>query len=272
VSTSKAPLYEIKKKARVAIVGGADSWVNAPFDDKSWEIWVIGNQINQYQGKRVDIIFEIHNDLSNRKDGYAKWLTDFNFPMVVGEQFPDKTVNCEVFDFSKAREMMDGNYLTSTPSYMTAYALYSRPDIEEIGYWGVDMGVDNQEYFYEQPCINRWIGFCRGKGVKITLPEGCPLGEPDYMEGVTANHPEPRHPYSEKDLLELEREHAQKIDGFRKQITELERLVVAHDGARQVYEKLAKVGRATDAGQVYGNLLQTLRVKSGKGEKSPVDR
>lgn len=244
---------------RIAIVGGTKSWVDAPYEDKSWEIWVIGNQVQQYDHKRVDLIFEIHNDFSNRVEGYAQWLADFKFPMVVGEGFPCKNELTEVFDFNKAREMMSGDYLTSTPSYMVAYALYSRPDLEEIGFWGVDMAVDDTEYFYEQPCVQRWIGFCRGRGIKITLPDGCPLGEPHYMEGVTANKPEPQHPYSEQDFLAMAKRHADKVAQIDAELFTLQLKKAAHDGARQCYQKLSQVGRATDAGQQFGELIQTMR-------------
>jgi len=259
VSTSEQPLHIVKTKKKVAIVGGAESWEQAPFDDKSWEIWVLGNQVQQYDHKRIDLIFEIHNDFSNRQDGYPEWLANHKFPMVVGEKYPVDNEFTEVFSFDKARELMKGDYLTSTPAYMTAYALYSRPDIEEIGYWGCDMGVDNREYFYEQPVMQRWIGFCTAKGIKVTLPEGCPLGEPSYMEGVTANAPEPNHPFSEGDFMDMVMRHKEKQQQCTEDMKVLEIKHAQHDAAIQVYTKLAQVGRAVDGGQEFGKLTQTLR-------------
>tara|TARA_Y100000296_G_scaffold87229_1_gene130777 strand:- start:3996 stop:4784 length:789 start_codon:yes stop_codon:yes gene_type:complete len=257
--SEKAPLHIVKTKKRIAIVGGSESWELAPFDDKSWEIWVLGNQVRQYDHKRIDLIFEIHNDFSNREEGYAQWLPSLEFPMVVGEDYPIESEFIEVFDFAKARELAKGDYLTSTPAYMTAYALYSRPDIEEIGYWGVDMGVNNQEYFYEQPIMQRWLGICTAKDIKITLPQGCPLGEPNYMEGVTANAPEPKHPFSEGDFKQMAQRHQGKQTECTEQIRALELKRAQHDAAIQVYEKLSQVGRAVDGGQEFGSLTQTLR-------------
>lgn len=256
--TSK-PLQIVKTKKKIAIVGGAESWEKAPFDDNSWEIWVIGNQVQQYKHKRIDLIFEIHNDFSNRQKGYSKWLSDLNHPMVVGEKYGISRKGMEVFDFNKAKNLMKGDYLTSTPAYMTAYAMYSRPDIEEIGYWGIDMAVDNQEYFYEQPVMQRWIGFCTAKGVKVTLPDGCPLGEPHYMEGVTANTPEPNHPFSESDFLEQAEKHTEKMNECENEIRVLEMKYAQHEAARQVYTKLSEVGRAVDGGQKLGSLTQALK-------------
>lgn len=259
-NSKEVPLHIVKTKKKIAIIGGNDSWKKAPFDDNDWEIWVIGNQVQQFDHKRVDIIFEIHNDFSNRQEGYTKYLTGLEFPMVVGKDFPDKTPSTEVFDLAKAKEMMGGNYLTSTPAYMMAYALYSRPDLEEIGLWGIDMAVDSKEYFYEQAIAQLWIGFSRGKGVKVTFPEGCPLGEPDYMEGVTGNRPEPMRPYSEADFLEIAKDHQEKIDEITEEMERLNLIKATHDGARQVYKRLSSVGRATDAGQKFETLKQTLRI------------
>lgn len=249
----------MSKSNKIAIVGGGKTWVDAPFDDKEWEIWVLGNQINQYDDKRIDIVFEIHNDFSNRPEGYNNWLVGMKNPMVVGEGFGLEGDLIEVFDFAKAREMIGGNFLTSTPSYQIAYALYSRPDVEEIGLWGVDMAIDDQEYFYEQPCIKEWIGYCKGRGIKITLPDGCPLGEPGYIEGVTSNHPDPKPPFSEKDFKDLSAEHKVKMEECEQKMNTLNLRKAQHNGAMQIYDKLSQVGRATDAGQIVGSLLQTLR-------------
>lgn len=256
--TSK-PLQVVKTKKKIAIVGGAESWEKAPFDDKSWEIWVLGNQVQQYDHKRIDLIFEIHNDFSNRQKGYPQWLSNLNYPMVVGEEYGVSRKGIEVFNFEKANKLIKGNYLTSTPAYMTAYALYSRPDVEEIGYWGIDMAVDSREYFYEQPVMQRWIGFCTAKGVKITLPDGCPLGEPHYMEGVTANAPEPNHPFSEGDFLAQAERHEEKMAECENEIRVLEMKYAQHEAATQVYKKLAEVGRAVDGGQKIGSLSQALK-------------
>lgn len=252
-------LQAVKVKQKVAIVGGAQTWVDAPFDDKEWEIWGLGNQISQYDGKRIDLVFEIHNDFSNRPEGYSSWLVAMKHPMVVGDGFGIEGDLIEVFDFAKAREMMGGDFLTSTPAYQLAYALYSRPDVKEIGLWGVDMAVDDDEYFHQQPIINRWIGYCQAKGIKITFPEGCPLGEPSYMEGVTANHPEPKHPFSEGDFKDLAAKHKKLMAECDEKAEVLKLRKAQHNGAMQIYDKLAQVGRATDAGQEFGSLLQTLR-------------
>lgn len=249
---------------KIAIVGGTESNALAPFDDKSWQIWIIGNQAQAYNGKRVSKIFEIHNDLSNRPPNYAQWLVDFNIPMIVGEEFPVKADHVQVFDFEASRKMMDYGgklNLTSTPAYMISHALSEYGDeVEEIGMWGVDMAVDDTEYFYEQPCVKEWMGYARAKGVKITLPEGCPIGAPKYNEGITGNKPKGIEPFTEDEFGKLAKMHNDSIAKLNQEIQERNNLIQAHGGAAQAYERMASTARAVAAGQDIGTLSQTVRV------------
>ena len=75
---------------KVAIVCGApSSEFLAPYDDESWEIWVLGNRLDRHLDKRVTRVFEIHDDLSEHDDptAYKQWLVDKKLPLVVGEAF-----------------------------------------------------------------------------------------------------------------------------------------------------------------------------------------
>ena len=85
---------------KVAIVGGSpSSQMLAPFNDEEWQIWVLGNQLKDYEGKRVTRVFEIHDDLSDKDPNYPDWLNEQGYPMIVGENgvegkyYPEKEVN-----------------------------------------------------------------------------------------------------------------------------------------------------------------------------------
>lgn len=252
---------------KIAIVGGTESWQQAPFEDKEWKIWVIANQLPQYDQKRVDLIFEIHNDFSNRPEGYAEAIASHKFPMIVGEHYPVKADHIQVFDFEASAKLMDYGgklNLTSTPAYMISHALteyhLKGETVEEIGLFGIDMAVDDTEYFYEQPCVKEWMGLARGHGIKIFIPEGCPIGAPHYSEGITANSPEAFGPFSEENFLELATMHQEQIDAISEQRDALRYKMEAHGGAKQAYERMAKTARAATAGQEFKNLTQTVRI------------
>jgi hypothetical protein len=74
-----------------------------------------------------------------------------------------------------------GAYWCSSMAYLMALAIHE--GAEEIAIYGVDMAGDEQ-YAYQHPNMNFLIGLAMGKGIKVTLPEGCPLlafvSDPDY--------------------------------------------------------------------------------------------
>lgn len=252
---------------KIALVGGAESWQQAPFDDKSYQIWVIANQLPQYDQKRVDLIFEIHNDFSNREPGYAERVAGFNFPLIVGEHFPIKGDHIKTFDFEASKKLMDYGgqlNLTCSMAYMISHAISEYHNkgekVEEIAMFGIDLAVNDTEYFYEQPCVKEWMGLARGYGIKITLPDGCPLGAPNYAEGITSNHPEGLGPYTEKNFLELASIHQKMMDELEEKRSQLLTKMQNHSGAIQNLKMLARTARATDGGQVIKTLTQTVRI------------
>ena len=249
---------------KVAIVcGSPSSEMLAPFDDNSWEIWVLGNRLKRFEGKRVTRVFEIHDDLSEHGDAlaYAQWLYSKPYPLVVGEGFPLQDLDIEVFPFDKAKEIYGSHYLTSSSAYMVAYAIIN--GATEIAIYGVDMAADDHEYFWQRPCMEAWVGFAKGRGIKVTIPCQSPLGRSDYVEGMgKGGKPEfSKPPFTQKEFLSLSAMHSDKIAQAEAGIKELQALIQAHDGARQAYDRMAKVARAVEAGQDIKNLSDSVLIK-----------
>ncbi len=247
---------------KVAIVGGSPSTqFKAPFNDTEWEIWVHGNQMDRHLKHRVTRIFEIHDDLSEHDDKYPAWLVDFGMPLVAGRAFPIKGDNVETFPFKRAEKLLDGEHLTSTPAYMMAYALLK--GATHISVYGVDMAVDDHEYFYQRPTMYAWIGYARGRGVKVDIPDESPLFKDAYVEGRgSGGKPDlGLAPFTQKNLIDMAALHAEKKGELQAQISRLEALIHTHDGARQAYERLAKVARAVESGQVIHSLSDSAVIK-----------
>lgn len=261
---------------KVALIGGTETYKQAPYDDPSWEKWCLGNQFSQHVHHKESIhrIYEIHNDLEDQQilackrkgeeppadiagwaRGYAGALESYQIPLVVGEQFPVKADHIKVFDFDSAAKLLGGHYLTSTPAYMMAdcclakLGMVEEPPVTDIALYGIDMSTDDTEYFYEQPVMKEWIGFAKGIGIRIHLPKGCPLGAPNYIEGVTANSNEGQAPFRVADFQQIRDIHAESIRGIDAEIAALTLKKAGHDGARQVYERLMTVARAHWGGQ-----------------------
>ena len=47
-------------------------------------------------------------------------------------------------------------------------------EADEIGLWGVDMKAED-EYAYQRPNIEYWLGIAEGKGIKVHIPEASPI-------------------------------------------------------------------------------------------------
>ena len=142
---------------KVAIVGGSKtSEYLAPFNDDDWEIWVHGNQMDRHENRRVSRIFEVHDDLSEHDERYPQWLSDFNIPLIVSPKFPIKGDHIKVFNRSKAKLMLGGEFLSSTPAYMMTQAIAE--GATNIAIYGVDMAVSNHEYFKQRSAMYYLIG------------------------------------------------------------------------------------------------------------------
>lgn len=247
---------------KIAIVGGSPSSANlAPFEDESYEIWVHGNQMNRYQGKRVSRIFEIHDDLSEHGDvhKYSSWLASLGIPMTVGRGFPIEAQHIDRFPFYKAEEMLQGK-LTSTPAYMMALAILQ--GATHIAIYGVDMAVDDHEYFLQRPAMYAWIGYAKALGIDIYIPPESSLFVDRHQEGVgSGGKPDLQvAPFTAAQFLAVAGMHAQQIADAQSQIDALTARIHAHTGARQAYERLAKVARAVGSGQDIKTLTETIRM------------
>lgn len=248
----------------------------APFGDDTWEIWVLGIRAYHANYLRITRIFEIHEDLVLEKykdkvtvpvyvpNDYYNKLMHMSIPVVVSyhadafKRF-EGHVNLQYFPLQAVNEMYGAEYLTSTCSYMIAQAVLE--GAEEIAIFGVDMAVDNAEYFYQRPCMEAWIGFAKGRGVKVTISEQSPLGRNSDLYGSHFHGDKDTGVFTEAEFNTLAAQHQERVDEIAAQIEDLQRLAIAHDGSKQSYERMAKVARAIRAGQVINSLSQTTMLK-----------
>lgn len=239
----------------------------APFEDDSCEIWVLGNRCDRYP--RYDKIFEIHDDLSQHDTAYAQFLSDQNIPMVVGESFPIQAKHIEVFPYNETVELYGSLYLTSSSACMLAYAILSGH--KEVELYGIDMAVDDHEYFWQRPCMESWVGFAKGMGIKVNIHNNSPLGKSDYVEGRDYGKVKPACPIPINEYSEIASSHKEKafdaenrlseLNDYIREAEQLRLKVTAHDAARQVYERLAKVERAKQDKQCIKSMLDTVSIQ-----------
>ncbi len=240
---------------KLAIVcGGPSSEMLAPFEDDEYEIWVLGNRCQRYP--RYDRIFEIHDKMAEHDEGYPQWLVDKNIPLVVGEKFPIQAKHVTTFPYDESEELFGSLYLTSSPAMMLSLAILRGYGYVEI--YGVDLAIEDSEYFWQRPCMEAWIGFARGKGMDVVLHELSPVLKADYVEGRSSGgKPDfALPPFTEAGFIGLAERHSGKMDKLKKGIREFTDRLHGHEGARQAYMNLARSARAIEA----GNKIQTLDV------------
>ena len=255
---------------KLAIVCGSPSTeMDAPFGDSGFDIWVLGNRSNRYP--RFDVVFEIHDDLTQHGDigRYVDYLVTLGVPLVVGEKFPASGENIEVFPYGDSERLFGSLYLTSSSAYMLCLALLRGYDHIEL--YGVDMAVDDHEYFWQRPCMEAWIGFAKGRGVTVVIPERSPMGKSDYVEGRHYGQYQPETPIKPDALIDMAETHREKaqealgrlqaLQGAMDEAEALRAAFQAHSGAQQAYERMAKVQRAVDAKQGIKSLLDTVRMQ-----------
>lgn len=236
---------------KVAIVGGASSWVNAPFSDEDWQVWVLGNQLDRYEGKRVSRVFEIHDCLDEHDKVYPQWLVAHNLPMVVSEKFPIKDSRLIVFNYEEAIKLTGDNF-SSSPAVMMAQAIMD--GATHISIYGVDMALDLHEYFMQRPCMEQWIGYAKGRGIEVYIDQSSPLGYSTYREG--RDWPSKGFDgFDEGEFAEMYNLHKKRFDTLEHYINsetpKIEAMKAEYhalNGAMQVYDRLQKVARAKAAG------------------------
>lgn len=247
---------------KLAIVCGSPSTeMDAPFHDESFEVWVLGNRSNRYP--RFDLVFEIHDDLSEHGDvgRYVAYLMAAGKELIVGQGFPADGEQVTRFPFDDAKALFGSTYLTSSTAYMIALALLR--GFQHIELYGVDMAVDDHEYFRQRPCLEAWVGFAKGRGVNVVIPAKSPVLKSDYVEGAgCGGKPDlALAPFTQAGFLALAKKHADKVAAAQAQIEQLQVAITAHDSARQVYDRLAKVARAVESGQKIDNLNDTVSMR-----------
>ena len=187
---------------KVSILGFAESWKLAPFDDHSVEIWGL-NELHKYV-KRWDRWFEVHDDetlgVTKREhtDGeqqrHIQWLKEqpYGKPIYMQPQFVGKDIPAAVE--LPLQWLIDalGRYFTSSIGYMLGIAIVEtidarragRPQDEYrwIGLYGVDLASD-VEYPGQRPNTEYLIGIARGMGIHVEIPATSALLKAGHLYG-----------------------------------------------------------------------------------------
>ena len=236
---------------RVAIVGFAPTWKDAPFDDMDCEIWTV-NSLNQ-RVPRADRVFELHRmetlkrlaaEGKVRNDVHIQthldWLAaNKEIPVYMIKQYPEVPASIpyplnemiDKFGMPRAgREEKDG-YFTNSISYMIALAIHE--GFERIYIYGVDMAVGS-EYNHQRPSCEYYVGIAKGMGIEIVMPVEADLLKSRHLYG-----------FEEEKEEKFKRKLAQMIDSLEQrkkaaedEVRRCEQIAWQYDGAMEATKEI----------------------------------
>ena len=192
----------------IALLGTASSSMElAPFRDASWAIWACSPGAYPLCAQnRSDVWFEPHRWLptSPGKFGapgtkpwfspeFHQFLTQHKGPVFMSMAHPSIPSSVAI-PYEYLISKYGPYFWTSTLAYMLAMAIETlHPRVQNgekvrLGLWGVDMCA-TEEYAYQRPGCQHFIGLAKAMGIDIVLPEESDLMRPTTMYGIGEHNP-----------------------------------------------------------------------------------
>src|SRR5260370_23643322 len=148
------------------------------------------------------------------------------------EEYP----NSIRYPIEDAVRLAKRDYFMSSVSYMVALAIME--GFQEIHLFGINLAIGD-EYFYEKPNAEWWLGLAQGMGIKINVPLASALLKQYKRYGY---HVDARPHQSLKVLVDARiREYQQRIEKFSNDM----HVVI---GAKKEDEALLQILEGIDAG------------------------
>lgn len=162
------------KRKKVAIVGFATNTLHlVPWNDPTFELWGL-NQGHMHMLRRGDRHFEMHQPeyVEDARDPqYMAFLRSCQIPVYMIDVRADIPSSVR-FPIEHAITLAGRDYFTSSIAYMIALALIE--GMEEIHLYGINLAI-GEEYTWEKPCAEWWLGMAKGMGVKVYIPQASSL-------------------------------------------------------------------------------------------------
>lgn len=154
---------------KIALIGSAPSWSQAPFNDPSWEIWAC----NARDYPRIDRYFQFHPDQDLEiYPGLIDWMKARKDPVYLRHARADVPASI-TYPLDTLKAKYGSWFFTSSVAYMLALAL-EQEGLEEIGLWGITM-QDSEEYRAQRPGCHFFLQLAKMRGIKLTVPPDCEM-------------------------------------------------------------------------------------------------
>ena len=164
---------------KLVIVGAEEhTRDNAPWDDKSFDIWTFTHHAHAKWCKRFDAVIEVHNKNFYMKGyhdkEYFEWLKNIEQPVYIIDAHAD-IKSAVQYPFDEIKKKLLANITVSdkpienfcsSADYTLALAIYK--GYKSIDIYGIEM-AHSSEYKNQQSSFTFWVGVAIANGVKVNL-------------------------------------------------------------------------------------------------------
>lgn len=176
---------------KVAIVAAGPTWMEAPFEDPSFEFWALNAAHRMFEGSIATRWFQLHLPGSGEghidEADHIAWLKEsHNIPIYMTKYY-DTYPSSIAYPFAKVVKLCSpdsGPYFTNTVDYMVALAIME--EFKEIHLFGADFIADeDNDYYKRRQSLEYYCGQAKGRGIKVVIPDDCALLKAEYVYGFT---------------------------------------------------------------------------------------
>ncbi len=155
-----------RKKDKVILVGKGYEWWKYPKNDPDYEVWGINDVIMKEIS--MDLMFNIHKveDYSEVEMSCTKLASALGIPIIMTEEYKHLPTSIR-FPLEEAMKDFDTDYYMTGIAFMFAYAIYK--GYKQIDCYGINMRGADEQYKNARACVEFWIGFAMGRGIKVNM-------------------------------------------------------------------------------------------------------
>ena len=164
----------VPKRKKVAIVGFATNTLHlVPWNDPEFELWGLNQGAAHFQ-RKADRWFEMHlpDYIPDTRDPtYIDFLKTCGIPVYMVEAYEDFPTSVR-YPIEEAIQYAGRDYFMSSVAFMACLA--GMEGFQEVHFYGINLAI-GEEYFYEKPNAEWWIGLLTGRGIKVVVPQASSL-------------------------------------------------------------------------------------------------
>lgn len=176
------PPYQ-RKHDHLNIVGFAPSWKDTPWEAEA-DLWGMNALYKVADDKPWDAWFQLHDIKKHHPhdfDEHMEWISKSGLPVFMWDKEIEKYPLPNAIAYPRDEMVaVFGSYFTNTVSWMMALGIAL--GYKSMGIYGIDMAQDS-EYGSQRPSCEYFIGWARGMGIDVFIPETSDLLKSPFLYG-----------------------------------------------------------------------------------------